>query len=100
MFRKKVVTGVAALSLSFGVLAAVGAGGAAAATPSGYCGASDNGCTQSTGNTVCAQHGAFGAFGTYGYIHDFRGGANGDGTAYNNSTLCGNPQGAAGQLGS
>jgi len=51
-------------------------------------------------NTPCAGHGAFGAFGDKGDVyHDFRGGASGDRTAYNNSTLCGNPQGAAGQLG-
>jgi len=40
---------------------------------------------------------AFGENGDFG--HDFRGGASGDRTAFNNSTLCGNPQGAGGQLG-
>jgi hypothetical protein len=51
-------------------------------------------------NTICAGHGSFGAFGEKGdFGHDFRGGASGDRTAFNNSTLCGNPQGAAGQLG-
>ncbi|MGH2471597.1 MAG: hypothetical protein ACRDG6_04225 [Candidatus Limnocylindria bacterium] len=52
------------------------------------------------GNTICAGHGAFGAFGDKGDagIHDFRGGASGDRNAFNNSTLC-NPQGAAGTLG-
>jgi hypothetical protein len=78
--------------------ALLGSGGTANAA---YCGASGNGCEQSMGNTPCAGHGAFGAFGDKGDvgIHDFRGGASGDRTAYNNSTLCGNPQGAAGQLG-
>ena len=46
-------------------------------------------------NTPCAGHGAFDAFGKN---NNFAGGASGDRTAYNNSTLCGNPQGAAGQL--
>lgn len=65
-----------------------------------YCGASSNGCDTSMANTICAGHGAFGAFGTFGDVeHDFRGGASGDRTAYNNSTLCGDPQGAAGELG-
>ena len=64
-----------------------------------YCGASGNGCDNSSANTVCAGHGSFGAFGQQGdYGHDFRGGASGDRTAYNNSTLCGHPQGAAGTL--
>jgi len=44
-------------------------------------------------NTRCAGHGSFGAFGKG---NDWRGGADGDNTAYNNSTLCGNPQGDAG----
>ena len=67
-----------------------------------YCGASSNGCDNSFANTVCAGHGSFGAFGQKGEggdYHDFRGGASGDRTAFNNSTLCGNPQGAAGVLG-
>ena len=64
-----------------------------------YCGASSHGCTTAFGNTPCAGHGSFGAFGENGDIgHDFRGGANGDQTAFNNSGLCGNPQGAAGVL--
>lgn len=81
------------------VLAAslIGTAGTASAA---YCGASSNGCEQSMDNTPCAGHGSFGAFGQQGDVgHDFRGGASGDRTAYNNSTLCGNPQGAAGQLG-
>ena len=48
-------------------------------------------------NTICAGHGAFGAFGTNGYIHDFglnspdgHPGADGAQTGLNNSTLCGN----------
>jgi hypothetical protein len=61
-----------------------------------YCGASANGCEHSMSNTPCAGHGAFGAFGK---DNNFAGGASGDRTAYNNSTLCGNPQGSAGVLG-
>jgi hypothetical protein len=85
-------------TLVIAAAAFLGTGGLANAA---YCGASSNGCEQSMGNTPCAGHGAFGAFGDKGDvgIHDFRGGASGDRTAYNNSTLCGNPQGAAGQLG-
>ena len=85
-------------TLVIAAAALVGSGGTANAA---YCGASGNGCEQSMGNTPCAGHGAFGAFGDKGDvgIHDFRGGASGDRTAYNNSTLCGNPQGAAGVLG-
>jgi hypothetical protein len=83
------------------VIAAAALLGSSGTANAAYCGASGNGCEQSMGNTPCAGHGAFGAFGDKGDIgiHDFRGGASGDRTAYNNSTLCGNPQGAAGQLG-
>jgi hypothetical protein len=42
------------------------------------------------GNTECAGHGAFGAFGK---DNNFAGGANGYQTGINNSTLCGNRQG-------
>ena len=53
------------------------------------------GYAKANANTPCAGHGAFGAFGK---DNNFAGGASGDRTAYNNSTLCGNPQGAAGEL--
>lgn len=42
------------------------------------------------GNTPCAGHGAFGAFGK---DNNFAGGANGCQTGIDNSTLCGNRQG-------
>jgi hypothetical protein len=85
-------------SLVIAAAAFLGTGGVANAA---YCGASSNGCDHSMDNTECAGHGGFGAFGEKGDagFHDFRGGASGDRTAYNNSTLCGNPQGAAGRLG-
>lgn len=86
-------------TLVIAAAALLGSGGTANAA---YCDASENGCDQSMGNTICAGHGAFGAFGDkHGPLqpHDFRGGASGDRTAFNNSTLCGNPQGAAGTLG-
>ena len=78
--------------------ATLGMSGAALADGGGgdYCGASSNGCEHSIANTICAGHGAFGAFGK---DNSFAGGASGDRTAFNNSTLCGNPQGAAGVLG-
>ena len=83
------------------VIAAAALLGSAGPANAAYCGASSNGCDQSSANTPCAEHGGFGAFGEKGDagFHDFRGGASGDRTAYNNSTLCGRPQGAAGQLG-
>jgi hypothetical protein len=70
--------------------------GAVAVASDDYCGASANGCEHSSANTPCSGHGSFGAFGK---DNNFAGGASGDRTAYNNSTLCGNPQGAAGVLG-
>jgi hypothetical protein len=82
------------------IIAAAGILGSGGIASADYCGASGNGCEHSGDNTICSGHGSFGAFGQNGdYGHDFRGGASGDRTAYNNSTLCGNPQGAAGKLG-
>jgi hypothetical protein len=87
-------------TLVIAAAALLGSGGAANAA---YCDASSNGCAHSGAMTPddCAGHGGFGAFGEKGDagFHDFRGGASGDRTAYNNSTLCGRPQGAAGTLG-
>jgi len=83
------------------VIAAAALIGLASPAQADYCGASSNGCDNSLTNTDCAGHGSFGAFGAKSgdpETHDFRGGASGDRTAFNNSTLCGNPQGAAGQL--
>jgi hypothetical protein len=79
--------------LAFSLAVALGTSGEAAADSNAYCGSSENGCAHSMTNTPCAGHGSFGAFGK---DNDWRGGASGDNTAYNNSTLCGNPQGAAG----
>jgi hypothetical protein len=86
-------------TLIIAAAALLGSGNVATAA---YCDSSSNGCIQSMGNTDCAGAGGFGAFGEkHGPLqpHDFRGGASGDRTGYNNSTLCGNPQGAAGELG-
>ena len=82
-------------TLVFALAGTLGMSGLAAADGDGgdYCGASGNGCAHSQANTQCAGHGSFGAFGKG---NDWRGGASGDNTAFNNSTLCGNPQGAAG----
>jgi hypothetical protein len=78
---------------------------ASAAPPNGggYCGASANGCeAAAAAGAQCnsgASSGSFGAFGTYGYIHDFGvnnlgsngvPGANGYQTGINNSAVCGN----------
>ena len=89
--RKRILTGMAALSLSLGVLA--GSGGSVSADASGYCGASETGCTTSDAQTRCSGAGAFGAFGDFGDVrHDLRGGAQQPETGNNNSNLCGNPQ--------
>jgi len=95
--KKGIQVGKIIAALVIAAAALLGSGGVANA---GYCDQSSNGCDNAFGNTICAGHGAFGAFGDKGDVgHDFRGGASGDRTAFNNSTLCGNPQGAAGQLG-
>jgi hypothetical protein len=87
------------LLVSF-VIAAAALVGFSSPAAADYCGQSSNGCANAFANTICAGHGSFGAWGEHGDVfHDFRGGASGDRTAFNNSTLCGNPQGAAGTLG-
>ena len=77
-------TFVIAITATFGMSGVASAG-------NDYCGASANGCVHSNADTSCAGHGAFG-----GRDNNWAGGASGDNTAYSNSTLCGNPQGAAG----
>ena len=85
------------VTLAISVAATFGMSGVAAADSGNYCGSSENGCDHSSDNTICSGHGSFGAFG--GQDNNFAGGASGDRTAYYNSILCGNPQGAAGTLG-
>jgi hypothetical protein len=80
-------------TLVISLAACLGMSGLAAADSNEYCGSSANGCAQSSEQTACSGHGSFGAFGK---DNDWRGGASGDNTAWSNSTLCGNPQGAAG----
>jgi hypothetical protein len=84
-------------TLVFALAATLGMSGVVAAESGAYCESSANGCEQSSDNTICSGHGSFGAFG--GRDNNFAGGASGDRTAFNNSTLCGSPQGAAGELG-
>jgi len=75
-----------------GVIAAVGfavAGLAAPASAAGGGYGSQPGYGVANANTICAGHGAFGAFGK---DNNFAGGANGQLTGYYNSSLCGNPQ--------
>jgi hypothetical protein len=79
---KKYIAGITAAA------AIIGTAAVPAFAANDYCGASANGCEHSQANTVCAAHGSFGAFGEG---NNFAGGASGDRTAYNNSTLCGNP---------
>ena len=85
------------LTLAIAGAATFGMSGVTSADSGDYCGSSSNGCLHSGADTSCAGHGSFGAFG--GRDNNFAGGASGDRTGYNNSTLCGNPQGAAGVLG-
>jgi hypothetical protein len=92
--RKSIAIGTGLSVMIFATFAFVFTiSGASAAND--YCGASANGCAHSQENTICAGHGAFGAFGK---DNNFAGGASGERTAFNNSTLCGNPQGQAGIL--
>ncbi|GEM_PF-2068517 len=89
---------LAALPLATVVGMAAPSAASNGSTPPGY--------AVATGQTVCAGHGAFGAFGkgfnfgngTSGHV-PYPGnaqngnGADGPGTGANNATLCGNPQG-------
>ena len=88
---KRIIT-----TLVISIATTFGTSGIAVADSGTYCGSSSNGCDQSSANTICSGHGSFGAFG--GKDNNFAGGASGDRTAYYNSILCGNPQGAAGTL--
>jgi hypothetical protein len=76
--------------LVFSLAATLGMSGLAAADGSGdgdYCGASSTGCAKALENTRCAGAGGFGAFGK---DWNFAGGADGQQTGLNNSSLCGN----------
>jgi len=81
--KKLVLGAIAALALAVPAAGSADPGGQSGQ----YCGASANGCETSMGNTICAGHGAFGAFGK---DENFAGGANGQLTGYYNSALCGN----------
>ena len=69
---------------------ALAAASVSAGASDAYCSNSATGCAQSLSQTICSLHGSFGAFGKG---NNFAGGADGDQTGINNSTLCGNPQG-------
>ena len=95
--KTKTAIAISAITFAVGGLGfAVAIPAASHAASNDYCGSSANGCAHSSSNTICSGHGAFGAFGPG---NDWSGGASGDHTAYNNSTLCGNPQGSAGVYG-
>jgi hypothetical protein len=87
---KKLIFGIAATLMI--------AGGAAvptfAASDTGYC--AQSGCNTSQANSVCAGHGAFGAFshhtGTWIPADAQEDGGLGHDTGPTNSGLCGNPQ--------
>ena len=78
---------ISASALLGGALAAATVSAGAIDT---YCTNSASGCTHSQDQTICSFAGAFGAFGKG---NSLAGGADGDQTGLNNSTLCGNPQG-------
>jgi hypothetical protein len=117
MLRYNIKTGVSKIKTRTAIVASVvtlGIGGAgfglaipfaAHAAGGGYCVNSTNGCAHSIDNTVCAGHGAFGAFsGTANTdqkgsaVHGFvledkeQGISLGSETGPANSNLCGNPQ--------
>ena len=80
------------------VIAAAAVLGSSGSANAAYCDASSNGCEHSSDNTICYNHGAFGAFGENGSgMHDWSGGADGAATGAANSNLCGNPQGVPGE---
>jgi hypothetical protein len=83
--RKFIIAAAAVVGLS------VVPAGAAFAGPGGTHGyGSQPGADTSQDKTECAGHGSFGAFGEKGdFGHDFRGGADGQQTGENNSSLCG-----------
>ncbi len=83
---KKCIVGLAASVALFGAMAAPTLAGNAG-DGSGY--GTQPGYAVANGNTPCAGHGAFGAFGKDA---NFAGGADGTQTGINNSTLCGHPQ--------
>lgn len=64
-----------------------------------YCGSSVNGCNAATtAGAQCDSGAASGAFGAFGPGNNWSGGANGPATGSSNSSVCGNPQGAAGGI--
>jgi hypothetical protein len=91
--RRRMKRIVTLVLFAFALVVPVGASADSSGDGSGY--GTQPGFAQANANTPCAGHGSFGAFGK---DNNFAGGASGDRTAYNNSTLCGNPQGAAGEL--
>jgi hypothetical protein len=86
----KRIVAVAAVPVAL-LLAGAGAGPAFAGSAgdgSGY--GTQPGYAVANSHTVCAGHGAFGAFGK---DYNLKGGADGPATGAANSALCGNPQG-------
>jgi hypothetical protein len=83
--KRIIATTGASLVMTAGFAGAAFAGNAG--DGSGY--GTQPGFAVSQSNTTCSGHGAFGAFGK---DYNFAGGANGQATGANNSSLCGNPQ--------
>jgi hypothetical protein len=84
---KKIIIGATSIAISLGfatgiVFAGNAGDGSGYGTQPGYAVANEN--------TICAGHGAFGAFGK---DYNLAGGADGTQTGLNNSRLCGNRQG-------
>ena len=99
---KKLIAGTVA---SFALITGVAVPALASSAGDGSSYGTQPGFTTSNANTPCAGHGSFGAFGKdFNFGNDTSGhtpypgndqngnGANGQATAANNSTLCGNPQ--------
>jgi hypothetical protein len=86
MKLKKCFVGIAMSTALFAAVATPAFAGNAG-DGSGY--GTQPGFAMANSHTVCAGHGAFGAFGK---DYNLAGGADGQATGANNSNLCGNPQ--------
>ncbi len=78
------------LSAFAAVVLATGISNAAFAASNNYCGSSANGCAAAAAaGAQCGTGAGSGAFGAFGKDNNFSGGANGQQTGLNNSSICG-----------
>ena len=89
--KSKIGAGLATATIVGSILASAAIPAFAA---NDYCGASANGCANAqAAGAQCGTGAGSGAFGAFGKDNNFAGGANGQQTGLNNSSLCGNRQG-------